>query len=195
MITQTAWLDRKFVFDLPTGTFPTLLDRLRGTPARAEALVTGLPERLLAMRVNEKWSAKEHLAHLDDLTPLDDRRLNEFLNHVPVLSAADVENRSTETAYHRTVPVRDIIQKLTVSRETLVRRLEVLNEEQVRIIAIHPRLGVPMRLVDWVYFVAEHDDHHLAEARRTIAILKAKHFARSENTDFVREEGKVPNVH
>jgi len=22
-----------------------------------------------------------------------------------------------------------------------------------------------MRLVDWVYFVAEHDDHHLAQAR------------------------------
>jgi hypothetical protein len=28
--------------------------------------------------------------------------------------------------------------------------------------AVHPRLQQPMRLVDMLYFVAEHDDHHLA---------------------------------
>jgi hypothetical protein len=28
--------------------------------------------------------------------------------------------------------------------------------------ALHPRLKTPMRLVDHLYFVAEHDDHHLA---------------------------------
>lgn len=27
---------------------------------------------------------------------------------------------------------------------------------------LHPRLKKPMRLVDHLYFVAEHDDHHLA---------------------------------
>jgi hypothetical protein len=27
---------------------------------------------------------------------------------------------------------------------------------------LHPRLKQPMRLVDHLYFVAEHDDHHLA---------------------------------
>jgi hypothetical protein len=26
----------------------------------------------------------------------------------------------------------------------------------------HPRLKTPMRLVDHLYFVAEHDNHHLA---------------------------------
>jgi hypothetical protein len=26
----------------------------------------------------------------------------------------------------------------------------------------HPRLKTPMRLADHLYFVAEHDDHHLA---------------------------------
>jgi hypothetical protein len=28
--------------------------------------------------------------------------------------------------------------------------------------ALHPRLGTPMRLLDHVLFIAEHDDHHLA---------------------------------
>jgi hypothetical protein len=168
LISQTAWLDRKFVFDLPIGTFPTLLERLRGTPARAKELITGVPDEMLATRVNDKWSVKEHLGHLVDLKALDDRRLNEFLNHAKVLSAADIENRATELADHRRVPVVKIIRRLTAGREGLVRRLELLTEEQVAIVAIHPRLQKPMRLMDWVYFVAEHDDHHLAQARRTI---------------------------
>jgi hypothetical protein len=28
---------------------------------------------------------------------------------------------------------------------------------------LHPRLKQPMRLVDHLFFVAEHDDHHLAK--------------------------------
>jgi uncharacterized damage-inducible protein DinB len=168
MITQTAWLDRKFVFDLPIGTFPMLLERLRGTPPRAKELITGLPDEMLATRVNDKWSVKEHLGHLVDLEPLDVRRLSEFLNHAEILSAADIENHATESADHRRVPMMEIIRRLTVGREELVRRLELLTEEQVVIVAIHPRLQKPMRLMDWVYFVAEHDDHHLAQARRAI---------------------------
>jgi hypothetical protein len=164
MITQTTWLDREFVFDLPIGTFPTLLERLRGTPARAKELVSGLPEQMLARRVDQKWSVKEHLGHLVDLEPLDDRRLSEFLHHAEVLSAADIENRATELGDHRRVPVKEIIRRLTAGREGLVRRLELLAEEQIAIVAIHPRLQKPMRVMDWVYFVAEHDDHHLAQA-------------------------------
>jgi len=168
MITQTAWLDRKFVFNLPIGTFPPLLERLRGTPARAKELVTDLPEHMLATRVDDKWSVKEHLGHLVDLAPLDRRRLGEFLDRVEVLSAADMENRATEIADHRSVPIAEIIRQLTAGREALLRRLAVLTEEQIRIFAVHPRVQRPMRLVDWVYFVAEHDDHHLAQARMAI---------------------------
>ncbi|MGA3093276.1 MAG: DinB family protein [Terriglobales bacterium] len=174
MVPQTAWLDRKFTFDLPIGTFPPLLERLRGTPVRAKELVAGLPEPMLAARVNEKWSVKEHLGHLVDLEPLDDQRLSEFMNHAEVLSAADMENRSTEIADHRRVPIAEILRRLTAGREALAHRLEELKEDQAGIIAIHPRLQEPMRLVDWIYFVAEHDDHHLALARRTIRALQGE---------------------
>jgi len=168
MITQTAWIDRRFVFDLPLGTFPMLLERVRGTQARAKELVAGVPDEMLATRMDDKWSVKEHLGHLVDLEPLDARRLSEFLHHAKVLSAADTENRATELANHRSVPVEEIIRRLTAGREGLVRRLELLTKEQVTIVAVHPRLQQPMRLMDWVYFVAEHDDHHLAQARRAI---------------------------
>src|SRR5262249_30487142 len=106
--------------------------------------------------------------HLVDLEPLDARRLSEFLYHAEVLSAADTENRATDLADHRSVPVVEIIRRLTAGREGLVSRLEFVTKEQVAIVAVHPRLQKPMRLMDWVYFVDEHDDHHLAQALRAI---------------------------
>jgi hypothetical protein len=33
---------------------------------------------------------------------------------------------------------------------------------------MHPRLKQPMRLVDHLFFVAEHDDHHLALIRELL---------------------------
>jgi hypothetical protein len=54
-----------------------------------------------------------------------------------------------------------------------VHRLEELKVDQVAIVAIHPRLQTPMRLLDWIYFVAEHDDHHFAQARRVITTLQS----------------------
>lgn len=172
MIPQTAWLDRKFVFELPIGAFPSLLDRLRGAPVRAKELVTGLPEHVLATRVHDKWSVKDHLGHLADLESLDGRRLSEFLSRAEALSSADMENRATEIADHRSVPIVEIIRKLTTGRQALVDRLEKLKVDQVAIAAIHPRLQKPMRVLDWMYFVAEHDDHHLALARRVITTLE-----------------------
>jgi hypothetical protein len=29
--------------------------------------------------------------------------------------------------------------------------------------ALHPRLNVRIRVIDLVFFIAEHDDHHLAQ--------------------------------
>ena len=47
--------------------FPALLERLGGTPARAEELVAGVLEETLAVRPNGKWAAKDHLGHPKDL--------------------------------------------------------------------------------------------------------------------------------
>lgn len=178
MIEQVAWLDREFTFDQPAGIFPILLERLRGTPVRAKGLVVDVSEDMLATRSVNKRSAKEHLGHLIDLERLDEQRLREFLSRAEVLSAADIENRATENADHRRVPIGNIIARLTSVRERLINRLEALTEKEVAIVAIHPRLQKPMRLLDWVYFLAEHDDHHLALACVVMARLKNQQFAK-----------------
>lgn len=172
MIVQTAWLDRQFDFNHPIGIFPSLVERLRGTPVRAKELVAGISETVLGTRVRSKWSAKEHLGQLIDLQPMDERRLSEFLDGAGILSAADVDNRATESADHRSVLIAEIIRRLRVGRKGLIRRLEALTEIELNRNALHPRLQTPMWLLGRLYFLAEHDDLHVALARSAIATLR-----------------------
>jgi hypothetical protein len=102
------------------------------------------------------------------LEPFDAKRLREFLDRVAVLSPADIGSRVTEKALYRETPIEDIVRKLYTGRNALIQKFEQLTNEDLVIAAIHPRLQKPMRLLDWAYFVAEHDDHHLAHARYVI---------------------------
>src|SRR5215470_3870017 len=161
MIEIRPWRKSEFSFDHPIDVFPMLLERLRGTPARARELIAGVSDQVLATRPNGKWSAKDHLGHLVDLQPLDEHRLHEFLARTPVLSPADISNRATEHGNHRQTACAHILGRLRIGREELVVKLDVLTAEEVGISAVHPRLQKPMRMLDWIYFVTEHDDHHL----------------------------------
>lgn len=169
MINVIPWTQREFNFNQPIGVFPVIVERLRGTPARASEIIAGVSEEVLSNRVNGKWAAKEHLGHLLDLDALDQTRLQEFLERVPSLSPADPSNRATEQARHRETPIQDLLRRMRTGRLALVSKLEQLTEDQVAIAALHPRLQKRMRLVDWAWFVAEHDDHHLAQARRCVS--------------------------
>jgi selenocysteine lyase/cysteine desulfurase len=168
MIHSVPWSTRTFTFDLPLGTFSSILERLGGTPTRAADLVSGVSEEMLSCRSNGKWSAKENLGHLEDLHALDERRLCEFLAGAPVLSAADPTNSLTESASHNQAPIALLLEGLRAGRLEWVRKLEVLSEDEVARSALHPRLQRPMRLLDWAFFVAEHDDYHLSRARQAL---------------------------
>jgi hypothetical protein len=173
MIELLPWTKRSWSFDLPVRAFPALLERLRGTPARAEELASGVDDRLLSVRPMGSWSVKEHIGHLVDLGDLDGRRLDEYLAGAKLLSAADMANRRTEDAQHNSAQLSDIIAQLRRHRIGFIEQLEALSEAQVAANAEHPRLRKPMRLIDWIEFVAEHDDHHLASARAALRLVRA----------------------
>lgn len=168
------WLERKFVFDSPVELYPNILIRLRGTPGRLEQLTHGLKREILTARPDGKWSIQENAGHLLDLEALWLTRLAEFLAGAQVLSAADVTNLKTDQAHYNDRELRDIPTAFSKARDHLVGRLDVLCREDFLRQAHHPRLNVSMRLVDHAYFVAEHDDHHLAriwEMRRAQEVI------------------------
>jgi hypothetical protein len=162
---QMPWTERVFNFDFPVGVFPGIVERLRGTPGRIAELVKSVPHDMLTRRPRGRWSVNEHIGHLIDLDELDHMRLDQFLARAATLSAADMSNRRTNEAGYNDVLTGTILDYLRARRADLVKRLEDLTDEQIARTALHPRLQVPMRVVDWAYFVAEHDDHHLARIR------------------------------
>jgi uncharacterized damage-inducible protein DinB len=156
------WFERQFEFTFPVEQFPNLCVRLMGTPARLEEIVRIGSGESLVKRSEGKWSAQEHAGHLTDLEPLWSRRVEDFLGEGTELTAADLSNRKTDEANHNARAMREILAEFRARRRELMERLWGIPLPAFGRTLLHPRLKQPMRLVDHLYFVAEHDDHHLA---------------------------------
>ena len=133
---------------------------------------TSLSNQELIYKPNGAWSIKEHLGHLIDLEPLHRKRLKEFVDMKEYLTMADMSNTATEKADHNSESIDNLLLDFNRSRNDLIAEYHTLTEESLLHDSIHPRLKVPMKPVDLLFFVAEHDDHHLAGIQEIIQELK-----------------------
>jgi len=156
------WFERKFEFSFPVAMLPNLRARLRGTPARLEETLRGRRHEILIEKPAEKWSAQEHAGHLLDLEPLWLARVDDYAAGSDELTAADLRNRKTHEANHNSRALEQILSEFRSARAKLLERVEELDAGLLARAIPHPRMKTPMRLVDHLYFAAEHDDHHLA---------------------------------
>ena len=156
------WVDRTFDFSMPVEMFSVVVERLRGTPARVEEKARDLPASVLTRRDGDAWSLQEQIGHLLDLDELHTGRLDDYVAGAGVLRAADMQNRKTHEARHNDREAAGLLSEFRRERESFVHRLDGWDERRMGESAIHPRLKKPMRVIDMAFFVAEHDDHHLA---------------------------------
>ena len=170
MTSAPLWFERKFDFAFPVEQYPNLHIRLWGTPARLEEMLRTVSRDLLIKKPGGKWSAQEHAGHLADLEPLWMARVNDFLADVATLTMADLTNRKTDEANHNGRKLEEILAQFRSARIRLLDRIAELDSELRRRTKLHPRLKQPMRLVDHLYFVAEHDDHHLAKIWQMVQV-------------------------
>jgi uncharacterized damage-inducible protein DinB len=159
----SKWFERKFDLSFPVELYPNLCARLRGTPARLEELMRAYSSEVLTRKHEQTWSMQENAGHLLDLEPLWLGRAEDYVNSVETLRATDLQNRKTHEADHNARRLEEILAGFRKARTLLVERIEILDPVMYSRTALHPRLKTPMRLVDHLYFVAEHDDHHLAQ--------------------------------
>ncbi len=157
-----VWFERKFEFSFPAELYPNLLVRLRGTPARLEDMLRGGSREILIKKPQEKWSAQEHAGHLLELEPLWLARVGDYVAGSVQLTVADLQNRKTDEANYNVQALETILAGFRSARAKLLKRVGELEASLFTRSIPHPRLKTPMRLVDHLYFVAEHDDHHLA---------------------------------
>ncbi|HEX5703480.1 MAG TPA: DinB family protein [Pyrinomonadaceae bacterium] len=170
MVDRTEWIKRQFKFELRLGMYGNVVERVRGTPARLEDLTRGLSREILTRRDGDKWSIQEQAGHLLDIGELEMRRLDEFEAGRDTLSAADMTNQLTHEADHNANSIENILSAFRRERMAFVARLDSYDEEFVSRTALHPRLKIQIRVIDLAFFIAEHDDHHLAR----ISELKRK---------------------
>lgn len=171
MSKHLKWTDRTFQFTFPVEVYPEMIERLRGTPARLEDRVRSIASEILTQRDGERWSVQENVGHLLDLESLFQQRLDEYLAGAKVLQAADMSNRKTHEADHNQVLMQSILTDFRDRRTQLVIRLDSLDSQTFAAVAHHPRLNEPMRLVDMLFFQAEHDDYHLARISEVIRLF------------------------
>ncbi|MGA8100572.1 MAG: DinB family protein [Candidatus Acidiferrales bacterium] len=164
-----VWYERKFEFSFSVELLPNLRARLRGTPARLEETLRGRSHQILSRKPQEKWSAQEHAGHLLDLEPLWLARVGDYVAASSQLTVADLTNRNTDEANYNARPLEQILLQFRAARESLLKRVDELDPSLFARSITHPRLKTPMRLVDHLYFVAEHDDHHLARIWELLA--------------------------
>ena len=162
MTERIRWFSRQFAFDVEPWAYPNIVERIRGTPARLEERLRDVDVAALTTRVGDRWSIQENAGHLLDLEALWLTRLDDFEHGAERLTAADLQNRRTHDANHNGAPIGDILGAFRRERGVFVARLEHYDDAMIARTSLHPRLEQPMRVIDFVLFVAEHDDHHLA---------------------------------
>jgi uncharacterized damage-inducible protein DinB len=162
MVPRQPWFERRFSFDLPVAAAPGLLERLRGTPPRLQSRLTGVDPGRLTARHGSHWSIQENVGHLWDLEPLWLVRIEDLAAGRQVLHPADLENRRTHEANHNGRSLHQLLTGFQTARLEIVTQLEGADEADWLRSSLHPRLRTPMRLLDLAFFMAEHDDHHLA---------------------------------
>jgi hypothetical protein len=169
MPARIAWGERRFDFTFPVDFYPELIERLRGTPARLSARLGSVPAAAVNRRHGGKWSMQEHAGHLTDLDQgLFHPRLDDYEAGARILRPADMENPATELANHNARRLTEVLADAHRVRSALVERLESYDPAFFTRVAQHPRLQTSMRVVDMLFFQAEHDDYHLARITELI---------------------------
>lgn len=161
MIQQTPWFERSFHFDFPVGLFPVIFSRLEGSLFRVHSILVNADDEACSHSTNG-WSVKQHLGHLYDLEELWWKRLQDFQQYKEMLTTADLTNQKTEQAGHNEKTLEQLLVQFTLERQKTLEAIYGFDKELLERTSLHPRLMQPMRLIDALYFVAEHDDHHIA---------------------------------
>lgn len=161
MIKREPWVNHKFNLGIDIGWTQNIMSRISDTILRIQHHTSGLSDDQLSRIMDGKWSIKKHVGHLIDLEELWVNRFLQFEELVPELVYADMTNQKTEQADYNSQSIQSLIENFKYERQKLIDTYQSLSDKAIYHQAFHPRIKVLMRPVDLLFFVAEHDDHHI----------------------------------
>ncbi len=171
---QVKWFERQFEFGITENIFPSIVERLTGTPIRLENKIASMSTNQLEIKIDGTWSIKENIGHLTDLETLWQQRFEEIVMGRKVMAVADLTNTKTNVANHNRQAIEVLLDDFRNIRKETISMLDNIDETIIFRSALHPRLNKPMRTMDLFIFVAEHDDHHLSRIAEIMRLPASK---------------------
>lgn len=159
------WSERVLPYGRTPEELPVLTERLLGTHARLMHLFLGQAPERLYNRSDDKWSVVGHAAHLLVVQHRFAARLEDFQALRPTLCTIDLSDQDEELKQHLLRNLGDLLEEFRLERLAFVQTLLDAESHVHRHVALHPCGNRPMRTVDMLLWIAEHDDHHLATMR------------------------------
>jgi uncharacterized damage-inducible protein DinB len=139
-----------------------------GTPARLLQLAGHEPPERLNLRRQGSWSVKEHIGHLILVQDRMEPRLEDIGQRRSQLTQVDLTDQEHFVAGHGRREMGDLIEEFRLKRIYFSERIMAMGQAELLHRAAHPCTGRWMTPADILYFLAEHDDHHLALMRQLL---------------------------
>lgn len=160
------WSQRRLEFNKGVEDLPFLLERMAGTPARVAALFRELSMESMTLRVHDDLSVLDRVAQMLYLDIRFQDRVDDLLARRPRLCEIAFADEGTLRAAQRDRDIGDMLEEFRLRRSSLVHRFNALDTSTISFKAMHPCQKRPMGVVDMALWIAEHDDHILAESRQ-----------------------------
>lgn len=144
--------------------------RMEKTADDFAAAIKGLSEAVLSKRPDDKnWAAKEIICHLRDTEELFLNRFQTIIaRDEPKFIPAEADRWAAERQY-LWIDALDALSSFRRQREEVLEFLRELKPEQWERGGIHPTRG-RMSIKDLVALIAGHDQNHLEQLQRTLAV-------------------------
>ncbi|WP_343522813.1 DinB family protein [Pedobacter sp.] len=162
------WFDRKFDANIDIVQFDGILSRMEHFPAVLNQLLETCPKKITTIKTNGKWSVNENVGHLILLEDLWRRRFQDIKDGKQDMFPADLNNTATDQAFFNKSVLGELIKRLGDERAKTIALLQGMSKEDLLKKSIHPRLNQPMNIVELMYFVAGHDEHHMTTIQSII---------------------------
>ncbi|MFK7757980.1 MAG: DinB family protein [Flavobacteriales bacterium] len=185
MIERQHWIAHKFNLGINVGWIHNILSRIEDTEIRLLHHVKNLSDEQLSRKTKDQWSIKEHIGHLIDLEELWLDRFDQFEKQLPELIAADMSNQKTKDSNHNEQGIDELINNFKNFRQILLDKVLQFGEQTQNHQAFHPRIKEMMRPVDLLFFLAEHDNHHLTTIKALIHDFRSENLLKNTGRKFV----------
>ncbi len=147
---------------------PITLQRLQSQHQMLDELLKGSAAALDIAPAPNKWSVRQHVAHLGRYQEVFQHRLKRILEeHQPQLAQYHSETDNGFVAWEE-ASIGDILQRLHIQRDLMIRQLNGLSLSDQGRKGVHPKYG-PLDVPAWTEFFVLHEAHHL------LAIFKLSH--------------------